>query len=106
MALNFDEAKYMTANITSFESIWLHKFIVELTSEILEPMVVCYDNQNCIKLSENLVIRYCSKHFEIKYHFLKHKVYKWAIALEYIQTAQQVADILTKLLGKGEIQED
>jgi hypothetical protein len=75
--------------------------IAKLTGEMLEPTVVYCDNQSCIKLSENPVFHDHSKHIDIRYHFLRDRVQKGAIALEYIQTDQQVADILTKPLAKG-----
>ena len=42
-----------------------------------------------------------SKHIEIKYHFIRDKVQKGAIQLQYIPTDEQLADIFTKPLEKG-----
>jgi hypothetical protein len=50
----------------------------------LEPTVVYCDNQSYIKLSKNLVFHDHSKHIEIYYHFLRGKVYKGVLALNYI----------------------
>jgi len=86
----------MVASTASCEVIWLHKLIAKLTSEMLEPTMVFYDHQSSIKVYKNLVFPNRSKNIDIRHHFLRDKVHKGTIALEYIQTNQQVADILTK----------
>ena len=63
-------------------------------------MIYC-DNQNCIKLSENLVFHDKSKHIEIKYHFIRDWVQRGVVRIAYVSTDDQVADILTKSLPKG-----
>jgi hypothetical protein len=63
-------------------------------------MIYC-DNQSCIKLSENPVFHDRSKHIEIIYHFIRDRIQKGAVKLQYISTDEQVADILTKPLEKG-----
>ena len=42
-----------------------------------------------------------SKHIEIRYHFICDYVQRGAVELQYISTDDQVADILTKYLGRG-----
>jgi hypothetical protein len=42
-----------------------------------------------------------SKHIEIIYHFIRDRIQKGAVKLQYISTDEQVADILTKPLEKG-----
>ena len=99
MALSSAEAKYMAASTASCEAIWLRKLIAELTSEMLEPTVVYCENQSGIGLYKNPVFHDRSKNIDIRYHFLRDNVQKGAIALEYVQTDQYVADILIKPLA-------
>jgi len=42
------------------------------------------DNQSRVKLSENPVFHDRSKHIEIKYYFLRDKVQKGEVILQYI----------------------
>jgi hypothetical protein len=42
-----------------------------------------------------------SKHIEIRYHFIQDYVQRRAVELQYISTDEQMADILTKALGRG-----
>ena len=62
-------------------------------------MIFC-DYQSGIHLSENLVFHDRSKHINIRYHFIRDMVHRGAVRLDHIGTDEQVADILTKPLGK------
>ena len=42
-----------------------------------------------------------SKHIEIIHHFIRDYVQRGAVELRYISIDEQVADILTKSLGRG-----
>eukprot|EP00253_Pinus_taeda_P002385 PITA_02385 len=58
-------------------------------------------NQSCIKLSENPVFHDRSKHIDIQCHFVRDCVQRGAVQLSYTPIGEQVADILTKALGKS-----
>jgi hypothetical protein len=53
-----------------------------------------------VKLSENLVFHDRSKHIEIKYYFLRDKVQRGEVVLQYISTDEKTADIFVKPLSK------
>ena len=52
-------------------------------------------------MSENLVFHDRSKHIDIRYHFIRDCVQRGVVQLQYIPIEEQVADILTKALGKA-----
>ena len=62
-------------------------------------MILC-DKQSGIRLSEYPVFHDRSKHIDIRYHYIRDMVQRGAIRLQHIGTDEQVADILTKPLGK------
>jgi hypothetical protein len=70
MALNSTEAKYMATGTMSCEAIWLCKLLAGLYDQELDPTMIYYDNQSCIKLSKNPMFHDRSKHIEIGYHFI------------------------------------
>ena len=84
MALSSIEAEYMAANTASCESIWLQKLLARLFDQELDPIVIYCDNHSCIKLSEDLVLHDKPKHIEIRYHFIRDRVQKGAVKLQYI----------------------
>ena len=91
----------MEASQATCEALWLRKLLVDLFDQQFRPTVIYCDNQSCIQLSENPVFHDRSKHIEIRYHFIHDYVQRWAVELQYISTDEQVADILTKSLGRG-----
>jgi hypothetical protein len=100
LALSSVEAKYMVANQASCEALWPRKLLVGLFSVQLRPNMIYYDNQSCIKLSENPFFHDRSKHIEIRYHFIRDYLQRGVVELQYISTKEQVADILTKALSR------
>ena len=101
MALSSAEVEYMASIQSSCEALWLCKLLVGLFGVQLRPTMIYRDNQSCIKLSENPFFHDRSKNIEIRYHFIQDYVQRGAVELQYISTNEQVADILTKALGKG-----
>eukprot|EP00253_Pinus_taeda_P008489 PITA_08489 len=101
VALSSAEEKYMAANTTMCEAIWLRKLLVSLFRKRMEATNVFCDNQSCIKLFENPVFHDRSKHIDIRCHFIKDCVQYGAVQLQYVPTVDQVVDILTKVIGRA-----
>ena len=72
----------------------------ELTGEEAHPLALMVDNQPTIALAKNPVLHDRSKHIDIKFHFLRGCVDGGQIVIEYVETGRQLADILTKSLGR------
>jgi hypothetical protein len=66
----------MVVSVASYESIWLHKFIIGLFDQELEPTVIYFNNQSFIKLSENTIFHDRPKNIEIRYHFIQYRIQK------------------------------
>ena len=64
------------------------------------PLALMVDNQPAIALMKNPVLHDQSKHIDVKFHFLKDYVNGGQIIIEFIETGQQLADVLTKPLGR------
>jgi hypothetical protein len=58
------------------------------------------DNESAIKLANNLVQHSRTKHIDIRHHFLRDHEAKGDIALRYVSTERQLADIFTKPLDE------
>ena len=100
MALSSAEAEYMAASTALCEAIWHRKLLMNLLKKRMQLTRILCDNRSCIKLSKNPVFHERSKHIDIRCHFIRDYVQRGAVQLKYIPTGEQVADILTKALGK------
>ena len=66
----------------------------------VDNTLIFYDNQSCIKMTENLVFHDKSKHIEIQYFYIRDMVQKGVIKLQYVGTDEKVGYILTKPLSR------
>ncbi|KXJ78745.1 hypothetical protein RP20_CCG003372 [Aedes albopictus] len=71
----------------------------DLNLQVQLPVTILEDNSGCISVSENPETRR-SKHYDVRYHFLREKVREKILKLKRIPSESQVADTLTKALGK------
>ena len=58
------------------------------------------DNQTCVKLSKNHVFHDKLKHIEIKFHYIWDMVQRGEVKLQYVETDEQIADMLTNPLAR------
>ena len=59
------------------------------------------DNMSVINLSKNTTQHARTKHIDIRHHFLKDNTSKEVVTLDYINSENQIADILTKPLNES-----
>jgi hypothetical protein len=100
IALSSTEAEYMAATQAAKEAVWLRRLLGELGENPSGPTTVYEDNQGAIAIAQNPVFHQCTKHIDIQYHFVRERVDTGDIKLQYIATADQLADMCTKALGK------
>ena len=58
------------------------------------------DNQSAIALAKDNKFHSRMKHIDIRYHFIREAVEDGNIVVNYIPTAENIADIFTKSLAK------
>ncbi len=93
-------AEYMALAAGTNEATYLRALFSEFGIDV-GTVRIFGDNQGSIALSKNSVYFKRSKHIDIRYHVIREKVDKGEIKLEYVGTADQTADVLTKGLIKG-----
>lgn len=59
------------------------------------PLLWC-DNLSAISLAFNPVFHARTKHIEVDYHFVREKVLRKDLVVQYVSTIDQTADVLTK----------
>jgi hypothetical protein len=82
------------------EGVWLRWLLDKLVGEEARPPTLMVDNQPAIALAKNPVLHDWSKHIGIKYHFLRDCVNGGHFVLVFMETGQQLVNILTKPLGR------
>lgn len=68
------------------EGIWLKRVLEELQIPIVTSMKLFYDNQAVIQVAKNPIYHERTKHMEIDWHFIKEKIEKGAVEVNYTST--------------------
>jgi hypothetical protein len=105
VALSSCEAEYVAATAAATQAVWLARLISELMGRKAECMELMTDSKSALALSKNPVFHERSKHIELRYHFIRDYIEKGLIDAKYINTKDQLADILTKALRRVKFQE-
>jgi len=80
------------------EAIWMHGLINDL-GILQEHIDVFCDSQSAICLSKNQVHHARTKHIDVRFHFIREIISKGDIRLLKIGTADNPADMLTKVIA-------
>jgi len=113
VALSSTEAEYICYSEAAKEAIWLRRLLAEIdlrkpldgTNEAqskwgTSPMIIFGDSQSAIDLSNNPRHHERTKHIDIKHHFIREAINKGLVSIVKVSSAEEVADALTKPLGK------
>ena len=85
--------------------MWLGWLLGDMTDIKVEPPLLKMDNMSAIALSKNPVLHDRSKHIDTKFHFIRECVDGGKIKLDFTSSQEQLANILTKPLGRVKFQE-
>ncbi|KAK1645758.1 hypothetical protein QYE76_063563 [Lolium multiflorum] len=85
--------------------IWLRRLLGELLGHDDGAIELRVDNKSAIALTKNPVFHDRSKHIQIRFHFIRQCIEDGDIDVQYVRTADQLSDALTKSLGRVQLQE-
>jgi hypothetical protein len=105
VALSSCEAEYIAASTASTQALWLARLLGDLLGRDTEAVELRVDSKSALALAKNPVFHERSKHIRIKYHFIRSCLDEGSIKAGYINTQDQLADLLTKSLGRVKFQE-
>ena len=104
VALSTSEAEYVALSSATQEVIWLRRLLTDLGQVPNEPTVMMEDNQGAIAIARNPVAHARTKHIDIRYHFVHEAVQEGTVDLCYCPTNDMFADLLTKSLPRGRLE--
>ena len=103
VALSTTEAEYMAITEAVKEAIWLHGLLKDLGVS-KKQLNVYSDNQSAIHLAKNQVFHSRTKHIDVRYHFVREILEEEEILLQKIDTKENPADMLTKVVTRAKFE--
>ena len=105
VALSSCEAEYVAAAAAACQGIWLNRLIADMLGTKEMTVKLLMDNMSAIALSKNPVHHDRSKHIDTRYHFLRECIEEGKVEVDHVGTAEQLADLFTKSLGRVKFME-
>jgi hypothetical protein len=100
VALSTCEAEYIAASTASTQAIWLVRLLSDLLGRDTGAVELWVDSKSALALAKNFVFHERSKHIRVRHHFIRGCLEEGSIKAGYINTMHQLADLLTKPLGR------
>ena len=98
VARSIAESEYRAMALCSTEITWINSLLGELRIEVERVPMILNDSTSAAAIAANPMYHSRTKHFEIDLHFLRDKVTKGELEINYIASKDQIADVLTKPL--------
>ncbi|GJS38530.1 retrovirus-related pol polyprotein from transposon TNT 1-94 [Tanacetum coccineum] len=95
------EAEYKALANAAAEVLWVQNLLHELGISISQPPILFCDNTRATYLCANPVYHSRMKHLALNYHFVRERVSDGSIRVLHISSKDQLADALTKPLGRS-----
>jgi hypothetical protein len=95
VALSSTESEYMAITKCAQEVAWYQTWVKEIFSTTVTALLFT-DNKSAQHLCKNDGYHQRTKHIDIRHHWIRERVTAQQIAVDWVPTTEQLADILTK----------
>jgi hypothetical protein len=92
-------SEYIAAYEATLQALPLQDLLQEIVKPLsisLPPPILCVDNTAAITSANKGILTRQNRHFLTKYYWLHEQIEEGNITVEYVNTKEQLADILTK----------
>jgi hypothetical protein len=100
VALSSCEAEYIVASTASTQALSLVRLVGDLLDRDTRAVELRVDSKSALALAKNPIFHEWSKHIRVRYHFIRCCFEEGSFKVCYINTKDQLADLLTKPLGR------
>ncbi|MBW0538921.1 hypothetical protein O181_078636 [Austropuccinia psidii MF-1] len=93
------QAEYMALSFAAKEALWLASNLEDVIGH--QCPVLLSDNKSAIQIANNSSSKKKSRHIQREFHIINEMVVNKKVTINWIATAEQMADIFTKTQGKN-----
>jgi hypothetical protein len=100
VALSSCEAEYIAVFTSSTQVFWLVRLLSDLLDRDTGAVELRLDSKSALALAKNPIFHERCKHIRVRHHFIRGCLEEGSIEAGYINTKDQLVDLLTKPLGR------
>ncbi|XP_019227092.1 PREDICTED: uncharacterized protein LOC109208438 [Nicotiana attenuata] len=100
MARSSAKAEFKSMASTAAEIVWFIGLLGALNVKLQLPVTLFCDSKAAIQIAANPIFYVRTKHIDIDFYFIRDKVKAGIIKNIHVNTKEQIADLLTKGLGR------
>ncbi|SPC65211.1 related to retrotransposon protein [Ustilago sp. UG-2017b] len=104
VSLSAVEAEFIAAMEATREVLFLKQLLRSIGIAAGTPTVYSH-NTGCIQVSKDPAQHWKLKHIDTKYHFIRNNVQEGRVQIKHIDTTRNLADVLTKPIGRQAMQQ-
>lgn len=105
VTLSSTEAEFVALSETCKEISWLRRIVNDFKIEKEASTTIYTDSQSALAMINNQKFSNRTKHIDTRYHYIRDKVMNKEVKLKYESTEKNIADMMTKPLGRVKIQD-
>ncbi len=98
IAKSTSEAEYVALGLATTEAIYLRMLLGELGHHVHGPTMIGEDNEACMTIATITRTSFRTRRVRIEFHFIRDAIKAKDIHLEYVSSADNPADMMTKPL--------
>ena len=100
VSLSSAEAEYRSMTAAVQELLWIKELLESIGISHHDSMKLICDSKSALHIAANLVFHEHTKHIENDCHFIRDEIKRGTVATSHVRTTEQLADLLTKALGR------
>ena len=100
VALSTTEAEYMATSRAAKQIEWMYSSMDEVGYPQARPARLYNDNAGAVSLTQNTKGNVRVKHIDIRHHYIRDLVEDGKVIIRHIPSAENLADVFTKPLGR------
>ncbi|SOV04279.1 uncharacterized protein UDID_17051 [Ustilago sp. UG-2017a] len=104
LSIQAHDTEFIAATEATREVLFLKQLLRSIGIATGTPTVYS-DNTGCIQVSKDPAQHWKLKHIDTKYHFVCNNVQEGRVQIKYVDTTRNLADVLTKPIGRQAMQQ-